>query len=262
MRRTVALGALAVAVLATPVLTGAATDVGGAAGGAVGGPVAPVVAPPAPTTAPPAPAPGDDPGPAPGAGVGAGTPDPAGAAADVGTDPRVPLVSAEGHLVAGGGSASGTGPVLRYSVEVDPATGLDPDEVAAIAETALGDVRSWARIRRLVRTDDPTSADARLLVAPPPVVDALCAEAGLNTAGVYSCWNGRFVALNARRWASGAFGFPDIGTYRLYLVNHEVGHVLGRGHVGCPAEGAVAPLMMQQTKGLAGCTANGWPFPG
>jgi hypothetical protein len=99
------------------------------------------------------------------------------------------------------------------------------------------------------------------VVATPETVDALCARAGLRTAGIYSCWNGRFAALNARRWEVGADGFPDIATYRTYLVNHEVGHGLGYGHLGCPATGEPAPVMMQQSKGLADCVANGWPYP-
>ena len=40
-----------------------------------------------------------------------------------------------------------------------------------------------------------------------------------------------------------------------------MGHFLGLGHVECPAEGAPAPVMMQQSKGLNGCRANPWPLP-
>ncbi len=35
--------------------------------------------------------------------------------------------------------------------------------------------------------------------------------------------------------------------------------MLGWGHTTCPAEGALAPLMMQQSKSTNGCLPYGWP---
>jgi len=171
------------------------------------------------------------------------------------------IISAEGFHVAPGGTAGGTGPRWRYTVEVEPATGLDLAEVARQVTRSLHDPRSWTRNRTLEQVDDPTAARIRLVVATPDTVDRLCAQVGLRTVGIFSCWNGQFAALNAWRWEEGAAGFSDLDAYRTYLVNHEFGHGLGYGHVGCPSRGAPAPVMMQQSKGLAGCQPNGWPYP-
>jgi hypothetical protein len=190
-------------------------------------------------------------------GDGAGGPSEDDGAAAVPVGPR----PEERFVVATGGAAAGSGRLLRYTVEVEAATGLDPDAVAAEVDAALGDPRSWARVRRLERVDDVSLADARVVVATPGTVDALCARVGLNTAGVFSCWTGTVAALNSWRWEVGAPWFEDITSYRTYLVNHEVGHALGHGHRRCSEPGAPAPVMMQQSKGLDGCVANGWPYP-
>lgn len=169
--------------------------------------------------------------------------------------------TAEGFEVSRGTSQQGSGVVVTYTVEREPAVGVDLLALTAAVEEALNDPRSWSRDRTLRRVEDPAAADIRVLLATPSTVDRLCAEAGLDTEGRYSCWNGTFAALNARRWRQGAQDFDELTTYRRYLVNHEFGHGLGHGHLECPAPGALAPVMMQQTIGTGGCEANGWPYP-
>jgi len=46
------------------------------------------------------------------------------------------------------------------------------------------------------------------------------------------------------------------------VINHETGHWLGLGHSQCPASGAPAPIMQQQSIDLQGCVINSWPLAG
>ncbi len=70
-----------------------------------------------------------------------------------------------------------------------------------------------------------------------------------------SCYNPAYVDgqprvfINEARWVRGAVPFQgDVGSYRQYLINHEVGHAMGyQRHEGCAENGALAPIMMQQT---------------
>lgn len=79
----------------------------------------------------------------------------------------------------------------------------------------------------------------------------------------WSCRVGRFVIINQTRWKSASPAWNSYGRsvrdYRHMVVNHETGHWLGRGHLGCSGPGRKAPVMMQQSKGLSGCRANPWP---
>lgn len=180
-------------------------------------------------------------------------------------DPLPATTSPEGWLVAGGSSVEDIGaasPTIRWTVEIEPATGLDLGDVLGAAESALYDPRSWASDHRLERVDDPAEASIRVLVARPETVDRLCARVDLDTNGIFSCWNGRFAAINLMRWEQGATGIDDLAVYRTYVVNHEVGHGLGYDHEDCPGAGEIADVMQQQTRTLDGCLANPWPFPG
>ncbi|MBK5250042.1 MAG: DUF3152 domain-containing protein [Actinomycetales bacterium] len=80
---------------------------------------------------------------------------------------------------------------------------------------------------------------------------------------MWSCRVGRYVIINQERWkhASPAWNAAHgaLRGYRHMVVNHETGHWLGLGHAGCSGNGRLAPVMMQQSKGLGGCRFNPWP---
>jgi hypothetical protein len=101
-----------------------------------------------------------------------------------------------------------------------------------------------------------------------------------------SCYNPAYadnqprVFINEARWVRGAVPFQgDIGSYRQYQINHEVGHAMGyQRHEGCSDDGGLAPIMMQQTFSTNDndaarfdpesvkpdgktCRFNPWPYP-
>ena len=172
--------------------------------------------------------------------------------------PVTPAPEPGTYTVAPGTSApAGTGgELVQYRVEVEDVVGISPVEFAAAVDAVTADPRGWtqAGTRRLQRTD---TASLRIVLASPSTADRLCAP--LNTAGKYSCRNGNDVVINADRWTAGVPHFQPLDQYRIYVINHELGHALGHPHEPCPGNGQVAPVMLQQTIGLDGCTPNPWP---
>lgn len=149
--------------------------------------------------------------------------------------------------------------VLQFRIEVEDGVAIDGDCFAETVAGILNDSRGWGENGSLafqpVTNDDP---DFRLILASPDMTDRLCYP--LRTGGKYSCRNRSAVILNLARWESGTEEYAgNLEEYRQYLVNHEVGHLLGHGHARCPGPGEPAPVMMQQTKGLGECLLNGWP---
>ena len=168
-----------------------------------------------------------------------------------------------GHLVTVPGDvpAPGSGRVVRVRVEVESGLNVDGPAFARFVLATLNDPRSWGHggVLTFARTDDGT-ATIRVVLASPDTSAALCRP--LITFGRLSCGNGNTAVLTLYRWVRAIPGYGNDTTgYRRYVVNHEVGHTLGHGHVTCPGPGSLAPVMMQQTKGLNGCRPNPWPFP-
>jgi hypothetical protein len=84
-------------------------------------------------------------------------------------------------------------------------------------------------------------------------------ETKCGIAGKLSCaeLGGRHMYLNADRWFHGSKESKlDLENYRQYMVSHEIGHILGKDHQKCPCKGCKAPIMMQQTRGIAQCIPN------
>jgi hypothetical protein len=174
--------------------------------------------------------------------------------------------------------------VFTYTVEVED--GLQPVEAdqafAAAVDAALGEPRSWigggqVQLQR-VDTGTPSfrvSLTSQLTLRAP----GLCGWEIALEASCYNRWADHRVMINDARWVRGATAYAgNLQAYRVYAINHEVGHALGHGHQPCPRTGALAPIMMQQSWGIANndlnplnpdlipadgqvCQANPHPFP-
>ncbi|MFF3029615.1 DUF3152 domain-containing protein [Streptomyces rubiginosohelvolus] len=149
-----------------------------------------------------------------------------------------------------------------YRVEVENGIGVDPDRAAADIAAVLADPRGWSHGgERSFRQVADGSAGLVIRIATPATTDRMCGEYGLNTRGEVNCRGGEKVMVNLKRWQLGSPQFDGpVSEYRALIVNHEVGHWLGRGHETCPGKGRPAPAMMQQIDGLKGCVANAWPY--
>ena len=148
---------------------------------------------------------------------------------------------------------------FNYGIRIEPSLGLDPLCIKNLLFLILNNDLGWTNVaEKSFQLTSAEESDYVYIFASPNKTDELCAP--IETNSIYSCRNENNIVLNFFRWKEGAVDFKnDMETYRIYLINHETGHILGWGHVGCPKEGAVAPVMMQQSKGTDGCIPYGWP---
>lgn len=173
------------------------------------------------------------------------------------TTPAAPAWS-----VAPGGTGvvgPGTRGLIRYRVEVEPATGVSAGSVASVVDSTLAGSRGWTNEGWAFQRVSSGAVDMVVRVATQGTVDRLCNSVGSTV----SCRNGQYVVLHVTRWKQGVPDYAgDVGSYRILVINHEVGHRLGHAaHPKCPGPGMLEPVMMQVSfEGLAPCVKNFWPY--
>ncbi len=188
------------------------------------------------------------------------------------------------HVVPGRTAPMGTGS-KKYTFTVEVEDGIQnvqaDQDFAAVVDNTLADPRSWvgSGTYTLQRIDSGTPSFRISLTSQMTVRgDALCGWEIQYEASCYARDVHR-VAINNARWARGAVSFNgDRGSYRVYAINHEVGHALGYMHQPCATNGGLAPVMMQQSWSTANndlaplnpelipmdgkvCRFNPYPYP-
>ncbi|MFB7254602.1 DUF3152 domain-containing protein [Streptomyces nojiriensis] len=210
-------------------------------------PTAGPATPPAPPPPPPSASPTPTPSPSPSATPGDDVPE---------TGPGTFTV------VQAQGKAQGQGQIRRYRVEIEDGIRLPGPQTAREVSDILGHARGWTRNTaygfQLVSSGP---VDFTVKAATPGTTDRLCDVSTPASRGNVNCRTGHTVVVNLKRWVRGSPQFDGpVQQYRALIINHEVGHEIGRGHESCAGPGALAPAMMQQIKGLDGCLSNAWPY--
>ncbi|WP_232840095.1 MULTISPECIES: DUF3152 domain-containing protein [Nocardia] len=191
------------------------------------------------------------------------------------------------HVVPGAAAEFGAGAELHLSYTVEIEDGIDTSglggdiAVARMVDSTLSNPKSWSHDRKFAfRRIDQGEPDFRISLTSRESTRKAC---GFDIPIDSSCYNAdlRRVVLSEVRWVRGALAFEgDIGSYRQYQINHEVGHAIGyHQHQPCETDGGLAPVMMQQTFGTKNndiaaldpdgvvpmdgkrCRFNPWPYP-
>jgi hypothetical protein len=123
---------------------------------------------------------------------------------------------------------------IGYRVAIEVGLEAELPSFVRTVGAVLDDPRGWASGRALV----PVASGERftVLLARPDTIDRLCRP--LRTKGQYSCGRAGRASLNLTRWRDGVMTWgEDVSGYRVYMINHEVGHLLGIPHADCEVPG-------------------------
>jgi len=176
------------------------------------------------------------------------------------------VLAVAGALLVGSPARASAGPgfpagetatrTFTYEVRTRGTVYADVNVFKRIAAYTMSDRRGWSLGGSIRFREVSSGGNFTLWLAAPselPKFDPICSPE-------YSCRVGRNVIINDLRWRTGTSVWPDVAEYRHYVINHELGHWLGRSHATCPAAGTLAPVMQQQSIGLNGCLSNTWPL--
>ncbi|GAA2704573.1 DUF3152 domain-containing protein [Micromonospora olivasterospora] len=162
------------------------------------------------------------------------------------------------------------GTLQHYRVAVEEGSEEDVHAFGTAVEEALAGPGSWVDSGRLRLQRVPGDAryDFTVYLATARTAGRMCAAGGVDIRvggrPYTSCRAPGKVIINLDRWRASVPHYVSakvpLAVYRMYVVNHEVGHQLGHRHERCPKRGRPAPVMMQQTLFLNGCVANPWPY--
>ena len=148
---------------------------------------------------------------------------------------------------------------VTYDISYRGEIQADKTEFANLVRETLGSPYGWARAG-VIFSEVNSGGRLHIVLASG---DQVKAAAPGGCSDTLSCTVKPYVLINDTRWRLATDSYNNAGLslkkYRQMVINHEVGHFLGHNHLTNCVNG-VAPVMLQQSTGLRGCTANEWPL--
>jgi hypothetical protein len=157
--------------------------------------------------------------------------------------------------------------MLTYSLIIDKTLNMKKKYILDKLDFVLSNKKGWKKLGyKFKYIDDIKDIDILIYISPNDYIDNVC---GFDKEYKLSCAvtqsnkpNKGIIYLNVDNWRNGSkLSKLCLQDYRNYMVNHEIGHILGRDHLFAKDyKNKLAPVMIQQTKGIENCIPNCWPL--
>lgn len=149
--------------------------------------------------------------------------------------------------------------VLKYTIKFNRNLNISHKGCIQKINSVLNDSRGWKKHGYIFEYQKSDELPVHFIIhfASYKWIADVCNLPGLSCTDLRT----NDIYLNIDNWRNGSSkSFLNLDDYRTYVINHEVGHILGKKHTKCPSSRSKAPVMMQQTLGIGACRPNPWPL--
>jgi hypothetical protein len=147
-----------------------------------------------------------------------------------------------------------------YSIILYPNLELDIPETISKIKSVLHDSNGWIKFGySFIEVNE--DANFIITIAPNRIIKRICNFTGLSCADSTNPKR-KIIYLNLERWLNGSKKSKlSLDKYKNYMINHETGHILGKGHLKSKdfKPNTICPIMVQQTKGIGHLKPNCYP---
>jgi len=142
--------------------------------------------------------------------------------------------------------------ILRYKVSIDSNIKRSLKNFKKDIHYILSHKKSW----KINFIQDDLKFDFEITLTSANKIKKACKFTGLSCADT----SHKKIYINNFRWIKGAkLSELSLKNYRIYLINHEVGHILGFSHAK-PIRNQKVPVMNQHTLGIYPGKPYMWPL--